>query len=329
MRELSILIPSRKEMFLKNTIDDALKNIEADTEIIAVLDGEWANPPIETNNRVSLIYTNKAIGQRAATNLACKLSTAKYVMKVDAHCSFDKGFDKKMIEAFKETGDNVTMVPIMRNLWAFDWVCYHNYCGWKQYQGPTPKECPKCHRSDKIRRKMMWIGKRNPQSVSFCFDPEPHFQYFEAYKHREPFETDKKTKMITETMSLQGSSFMATREKYWELGLCDESLGSWGNQGIEVACKTWLSGGRVLVNHKTWYAHMFRTQGGDFGFPWPASGRAARDTKKNVKDLFWNGKWDKQIKPLSWLVRKFSPNPYWPEEKIKELEANEMKFRAS
>jgi hypothetical protein len=29
-------------MFLKQTIEDALKNIEAETEIIAVLDGQWA-----------------------------------------------------------------------------------------------------------------------------------------------------------------------------------------------------------------------------------------------------------------------------------------------
>ena len=33
-------------------------------------------------------------------------------------------------------------------------------------------------------------------------------------------------------------------------------VGNWGNQGIEVALKTWLSGGGVLVNHNTWYAHV-------------------------------------------------------------------------
>ncbi len=32
-----------------------------------------------------------------------------------------------------------------------------------------------------------------------------------------------------------------------------------------------------MINKKTWYAHMFRTQGGDFGFPYPISGR---DQKK-------------------------------------------------
>jgi hypothetical protein len=298
-------------MFLVNTIEDILKNIEADTEVIAVLDGAWADPPIKDDPRVNLIYVPEAIGQRAATNMAAKLSRAKYVMKVDAHCSFDKGFDRKMLDGFKEVGDEVTMVPIMRNLWAFDWKCYH--CGWKKYQGPTPLKCDQCGKTDKIRRKMMWVGKHNPQSTSYCFDSEPHFQYFEDWKHRPEYEVARKTG-FTETMSLQGSCFMCTRAKYWELGLCDEAFGSWGNQGIEVALKTWLSGGRVLCNHRTWYAHMFRTQGGDFGFPYQQSGNEVARTKKRVKDVFWHNKWDKQIHDLKWLVDKFNP-PQWKDYK--------------
>jgi len=68
--ELSLLIPSRNEIFLKNTIDDALKNIESDTEIIAVLDGAWAEPRIEQHERIKVIDVPTAIGQRASTNLA-------------------------------------------------------------------------------------------------------------------------------------------------------------------------------------------------------------------------------------------------------------------
>src|SRR3989344_7010173 len=161
LQDLSILIPARNEMFLSKTIEDILQNAEADTEVIAVLDGAWAEPPIPQHPKVIVVYLGKSIGQRAATNIACKLSRAKYVMKVDAHCSFDKGFDKKMLEAFSKTGDlpagkadNVTMVPIMRNLWAFDWKCY--FCGWKKYQGPKPEKCPDCGKGDKIRKKMLW-----------------------------------------------------------------------------------------------------------------------------------------------------------------------------
>src|SRR3990167_5693372 len=270
MTELSILIPARNEEFLGKTIDDILEHIEANTEVIAVLDGAWAEPSIAQHKRVNVIYVSKSVGQRAATNLACRLSKAKYVMKIDAHCAFDQGFDRKMIEAFKKTGDNVTMLPVMRNLWVFDWKCHH--CGKKWYQDNKPNVCDQCGKSDKIRKKMLWISKSNPRSTSYCFDSEPKFKYFEDYKHRPEYEKDKKEKGITKTMSVQGSCFMLTRQKYWDLNICDEKLGNWGNQGIEVALKTWLSGGEVLVNQNTWYAHLFRTKA-QFSFPWPVSGR--------------------------------------------------------
>lgn len=309
MKDLSILIPSRNEMFLKNTVEDILEHIEADTEIIVVLDGKWADPALTQNDRVNIIYVSEAVGQRAATNLACKLSKAKYVMKVDAHCSFDQGFDRKMIAEMK---DDYTIVPTMRNLWAFDWKCFH--CGWKKYQGPTPEKCENCGKTDRIKRKMIWKAKKSPQSNSYCFDSVPHFQYFREFNKRPEGIGD-----LTESMSIQGSCFMVTREKYWELDLSDELLGSWGNQGIEVACKTWLSGGRVIINQKTWYAHMFRTQGGDFSFPYHNKGSEVNRTKKNVWDMFFNNKWDKQILPMSWLVEKFWPVSGWTEEDLNKI----------
>ena len=314
-------------MFLARTIEDILANIQADTEIIAVLDGAWANPPIPQNDRVNVIYVPQSIGQRASTNLACKLSRAKYVMKCDAHCSFDKGFDTKMLEAFKLTGDNVTMVPVMRNLWVFDWKCVK--CGKKWYQGPTPTTCQETNfkktgkpcDSTKFIRKMIWIGKNNPQSTSYCFDSTPHFQYFREYSKRPEGQGD-----ITETMSLQGSCWMLTRDKYWQLNVCDENFGGWGSQGIEVALKTWLSGGKVLVNHKTWYAHMFRTQGGDFGFPYPIRSSDQKKAQQFAHDLFFNNKWDQQVQPLSWLVEKFWPVKGWTEADLSRLKANTFRF---
>lgn len=309
-KDLSILIPARNEMWLAKTIEDILSNIEADTEIIAVLDGAWAEPPIPQNERVTLVYLPEAIGQRAATNMACRLSRAKYVMKVDAHCAFDKGFDRKMVQAFKEVGDTVTMVPTMRNLHVFDWVCPD---GHRRYQGPSGpcKECGK-----ETVRDVVWIAKRRPESNSYCFDAEPHFQYFNEYTKREGWGGD-----LVESMSLQGSCFMMTREKYWELGICDESFGSWGSQGIEVAVKTWLSGGRVLVNRRTWYAHLFRTQGGDFSFPYPQKEENVQAAKKKAKDLFFNNKWDKGVRPLSWLVERFWPVRGWSEKDLEELKS--------
>jgi len=234
-------------------------------------------------------------------------------MKCDAHCSFAQGFDRIMIEDMRGH-DDWTMVPVMRNLHVFNWVCPD---GHTRYQGPSGlcKECGKPTRQD-----VVWIAKNNPQSVSYCFDSEPHFQYFNEYKKRPEYKGD-----LTETMSLQGSCWMLTREKYWELDVCEENFGSWGSQGIEVACKTWLSGGRVIVNHRTYYAHCFRTQGGDFGFPYPISGHQVENAKKHARELFFDNKWPKAIHPLSWLVKKFWPVKGWTDADLVQLIERESK----
>ena len=315
--DLSIVIPARNEMFLKQTIEDILKHKKGNTEIIVGLDGAWADPVLPQYDDLNVIYEPVSIGQRAMTNQCVRLAQGKYIMKVDAHCSFDDGFDVKMIEGFKQVGDNVTMVPVMRNLHVFDWKCYK--CGWKTYQGKTPEKCPECGATGKyIRRKMRWVGKSNPQSTSYCFDSEPHFQYFKEWTKTDTYKEQLKTG-FTETMSLQGSCFMVTKDKYWELNLSDEQFGSWGSQGIEVACKTWLSGMRVLVNHSTWYAHLFRTQGGDFSFPYPQSISQVQNAKKRAKDIFFNNKWVKQEKPLLWLIEKFWPVKGWTDEDLQKL----------
>lgn len=281
-------------MFLKQTIEDILSNIEGDTEIIVVLDGAWPLEPLPQHERLTVVYLNKSIGQRAATNLAAKLSTAKYVMKVDAHCAFDKGFDVKLMSDMQ---DDWTMVPVMRNLHVFDWVCPQ---GHRRYQGPSGP-CKEC--GAETTRDIVWIPKASPQSTSYRFDRTLHFQYWNQYK-------DKQQGDLVDTMSLQGSAFLLTRKKYWELDICDETWGSWGNQGSEVALKTWLSGGRVVCNKRTWYAHLFRTQGGDFSFPYPQSEKAIEQTRQISREIFLNDKWPKATHKLQWLIDKFQP-PDW------------------
>ncbi len=307
MRDLSIIIPARNEMFLAKTIENILENIEGNTEIIAILDGKWADPPIPQNDRVTVIYHPESVGQRAGTNEVARMSKAKYLMKVDAHCSFDKGFDVKMMADMQ---DDWTMAPLMKNLHAFDWVC--KKCKARKYQGPTPTKCweEKCDGKE-FERDVLWKGKPSPNSTSYRFGTDLRFKYWGGYKRKQRGD-------LVETMSLQGSCFMITRKKYHELNICDEEFGSWGQQGTEVACKTWLSGGGVMVNKKTWYAHMFRTQGGDFSFPWKWSGKQVGHARKYCRDLFLNNKWDKQIYPFSWLLAKFWPIPDWTDEDLRK-----------
>jgi glycosyltransferase involved in cell wall biosynthesis len=330
--DLSILIPARNEEWLSQTVDDILKNKRGKTEILVGLDGKWANPPIKNHPDVKILYTTEPYGQREMTNQLCRLSSAKYVMKCDAHCAFDEGFDVKMIDGFKEVGDDVTMVPMMYNLHVFDWKC--NKCGSRWYMGAPPHHCqksgtdgnkpehinPDCDNIRDFTKRLVWKPRKNRRTDFWMFDSEPHFQYFSGFKARPEAQGQ-----ITETMSLIGACFMLTRERYWKLNICDKDFGSWGSQGIEVACKSWLSGGRLMVNKNTWFAHMFRTQK-DFGFPYPQSNTQVNEAKRKAKELFFKGKFEGQIKPLSWLVEKFMPLPGWSENDIQKLKESEVKF---
>ncbi len=296
--DLTIIIPARNEEFLGRTIDDLLQNIEADTEIIAILDGYLPTPPLKQNDpRITLIYHPESVGQRRASNDAVKLAKGNYIMKIDAHCAFDKGFDRKMLDAFKEVGDDVTMVPMMKNLHAFDWVCPK---GHRRYQGPSGV-CNDC--GEPTTKDVVWIAKNNPTSTTYRFDKTLHFQYWGEYGKRQKED-------IVESMSLQGSCFMCTKKKYLELDLCSEEFNSWGQQGVEVACKTWLSGGRVLCNKRTWYAHMFRTQGGDFGFPYENPQSKVNENREKSRQLFQHDGWPKAKHKFQWLIDKFNP-PEW------------------
>ena len=296
--EVAILIPARNEEFLARTIDDLLENTGDKTEILVGLDGQWADPGIVNHKRVTVVYYPESIGQRAMTKQLARITKAKYIAKTDAHCAFDKGFDEKMLQAFEELDDNVTMVSTMRNLHIFDWVCKN--CGMRSYQGPEPKQClnEECTGiPQSFKKDIVWIPKTSPQSTAYRFNKELRFKYFPELRKRQKGE-------LVETMSLQGSFFMMTKERYFDLDVDDESLGSWGMQGSSVALKTWLSGGRVICNTRTWYAHLFRTQHG-FSFPYPQDGKAQRNAIKTVQDIFMSNSWDKQVRPLSWIIEHF------------------------
>ena len=309
MPDLSVIIPAREEEFLQRTIEDVIANAEADTEVIAVLDGYWPDPPVLDNPKVKIIRHSIPVGQRAATNDGAKLSRAKYVMKLDAHCALDKGFDRKLMARMRP---DWTVIPRMFNLHAFDWECQK--CGHRSYQGRIPASCEKeCGNTSDFKRIIVWKPKPKPVGDSMRFDEDMHFQYWEGYKKRQ---RPKIHKYMVDTMSFLGACWFMERERYWELEGLDENHGSWGQVGTEVACKTWLSGGRLCVNQSTWFAHMFRT--GNFrgafkngSFPYPLSTKQQERTREYSNDFWKNDKWAKAKYPLSWLIDKFAPVPGW------------------
>src|SRR5688572_15068308 len=309
--DLSVLIPARNEMFLAKTVENVLENIEANTEVVIVSDGGWPDPPVPVHPRVTLKHHSNAIGQRAATNEAARLSSAKFIMKLDAHCAVDKGFDRKLMENCEY---DWTVIPKQYNLHAFDWVCQG--CNKRTYQGPTPKQCDNCG-SKLIERDIIWKPRESRVTTAWRFDKDLHFQYWGDFKHR----VENQGKKLTPTLCCLGACWFLHRERYWELEGMEEKTGSWGQMGVEVACKAWLSGGQLLVNHDTWFAHMFRTQGGDFTFPYPMSGNDQERARKRSREI-WTSKppkWKKAKHDLDWLIEKFKPVPGWHENLTKAV----------
>ena len=310
--DLSVIIPSRHEQFLRRTVEDVLAHARGDTEVIAIVDGAtcsshpWANPDLLEHPRLRVERLTTVVGQRAATNLAARLARGRYVMKLDAHCSVAEGFDVALVTAGDALGHDVTQIPRMYNLHGFNWRCAG--CGTETYQGPTPCECAECRKQGKpggpFARNMLWAPRLNRRTDFARFDHELHFQY--VRKHKPKAEGD-----IYDVMTSVGACFVMRRTRFEELGGLDEAHGSWGQFGVEIACKSWLSGGRHVVNTRTWFAHLFRTQGGDFGFPYRMSGTDQDRSRAHSRALWLDNTWPQQVRPLSWLIEKFAPLEDW------------------
>lgn len=306
MADLSIVIPARNEEFLSRTIQDILEHAEGDTEVIAVLDGAWATPGIPQSPQVHVVYLPAAIGQRAATNLGARISTARYLMKADAHVAFDQGFDRKLMAAAEELGPDVTQIPAQKNLHVYDQVCE---CGWRGDQAPAVATCPTCGSPD-FGKEMVWQPRRGSTTTSWVFDADLHFQYDKAGQKRQSGD-------ICDVMTSLGACFFADREYFLALGGFDERSGSWGQFGQELACKVWLSGGRHVVNRSTWFAHFFRV--GGIGFPYEIHHSDQEKARTYHRNLWRANAWPGQVRPLRWLVDKFAPLAGWTPGQVEAL----------
>jgi glycosyltransferase involved in cell wall biosynthesis len=266
---LSVIIPSRNEIYLQKTIENVLSNAEGEIEIIAILDGYLPEPQIVINdNRVIFVHYEKSVGQRVAINQGARMAHGKYIMKLDAHCAVDKGFDVKLVA---DCEYDWTVIPRMYNLDHETWQ-------------------PKLHK----KTDYMYIGNGKGRELRA-----------EYYNSRQP----KNGRLIDDTMCCMGPCFFMHKDRFWELDGLDENHGGWGQMGVEVSCKAWLSGGSLKVNKNTWFAHWFRGGGGP-GFPYKISGRDQEKARKYSKDLWLNNKWPLQKRDFQWLVEKFKP-PTW------------------
>jgi len=184
-------------------------------------------------------------------------------------------------------------------------------------QGTQPESCEKCGGRN-LTKDIVW-KPRNSATVSWRFDKNMQFQYWGEHKRRS-------RGRIIETMSCIGACFFMRRDRFWELGGMDEAHGSWGQFGTELACKAWLSGGKMMTTKNTHMSHMFRTgnfvgafEGHGGSFPYDLSNRQIERARQYSRDMWLNNRWPGQKLPLSWLVKRFWPVPGWEQKDLDRL----------
>ena len=253
---------------------DLLAKASGEIEIIAVLDGYWPESKLPDNDRLILIHRGAPQGMRAAINAGEAIARGKYLMKCDAHCMFAPGYDLALKEGCEK---NCIVIPRRFALDAEKWVVIDN---------------------PKYPIDYMYLSR------------DLHGTVWNE-KNKDPKLAEK---LIDETMSAQGSCWFMQKDYFRALELEDEeNYGTFSNEFQEIGLKCWLSGGRVLVNKKTWYAHLHKTEGRGYALG------AGQIEKGAVYTTRWLGNtaWHKQTLPIAWLIEKFWPIPGWPPDKTK------------
>ena len=291
MSKVSIIIPSRNEAsgelteIMRKTVDDIFSKATGDIEVILVLDGYWPNPPIKDRDNLIVIHRGESKGMRASINAGTSIAKGDYIMKTDDHCMFAEGFDETLK---KDCEDNWLVVPRRYSLDAENWS----------------------------------IKPKTPIDYHYLDCPLTNTEYFQFHglpwpeRYRERLDPQFN---IDDTMSWQGSMWFMTR-KHWDwLGGMDETnYGTFSQEPQEIGNKTWLGGGRIVVNKNTWYAHLHKGKQYGRGY-FIGKGEVINGHVYSAK--YWmRNSWPERVHDIEWLIEKFWPVPRWPSNWVEMLE---------
>jgi len=271
---LSIIIPSRNEQFLAKTVDDIFAKAKGEFEVIVILDekDQFLTP------RPNLIIIKKQgdPGMRSAITQAIGATSGKYIMKTDAHCMFAEGFD---ITLSAECEDDWIVIPRRYSL------------------EPEP-----------------WTIREGRPVIDYEYNPFPYLLLTSVKTGGKWYQRaiDRKDILLDETMGFQGSCWFTTRKHFDNIGGFEKgtSYDEFVLESEELANKTWLSGGKVMVNKKTWYAHLHK--GNQFGRGYFLDKKHMKHMRVFYIDFWMHDRWPKRIHNIEWLIEKFMPIPGYP-----------------
>ena len=281
---LSVVIPSRVDEYLNKTVEDILAKAKGKIEIIAVLDGYWTQ--VLNDKRVRVVHFGQHKGMREAISAGMAIATGEYVMKCDEHIMFDEGFDEKLKA---DCEDGWVVIPRRKRLDAEKWEL---------------------------------IEDGRPD-IDYMYIEYPFLKPYDKTQGLHGAEWKRPERaaiLIDDTPTMQGSCYFMNRktwDKWFPNGLDTENYGPFTQEAQEISMIAWLSGGRVIVNKKTWYSHLHKGK----------SGKSYRFTTEQYKQhAEWNergrvyciNRWLNDPK-FKFFIKKFPDMPNWEnwEERIK------------
>lgn len=302
--KLSVIIPHRVDEFLNKTIEDILAKAKGEIEVIVIGDGVWPFKIID-DNRVIYIHQgtqHSSPGMREAINNGVSIASGDYIMKCDEHVMFDEGFDLKLIA---DCSDHDVVIPRRFRLDAENWKLIED--------GRPPVD---------------YMHIDYPFNIPFDSTQGLHGAEWRQRHY------DRKDILIDETPSMQGSCWFMPK-KHWNEVIIDmdnEKYGPFTMEAQEIGMKTWLSGGRVMVNKKTWYAHLHKgKRGKGYGFSSKQYEvfMAAKEKGRQFAIDYWLTTKDFKY-DWEWFVNRFPDMPGWGSDWKQRLEQDKLKdFRYS
>jgi len=279
MIDLSVVIPNRNSQFTTKTIEDILAKAETNIEIVVNVDEDWPEP-LCTDKRITYLHPSSPIGLRQGVNNCVSVARGKYIMKTDDHCMFGQGFDRILIEN-------------------------HKYPNWIQ----IPRRYALDPENWKIEER---TDNKYPIDYMYIDFPRKGKEHDDGM-HGVPWKRDR-TAEIDETPSMQGSCYFMLKKYFTDFlhGFSEVGYGQFAQESQELGFKSWLGGGALVVNKKTWYAHLHK--GSRYGRMYKMPGGTVEASNWSAEHWL-NDREPNMIHKFEWFIDvKFPDMPSWPKD---------------
>lgn len=268
---------------LQKTVQNVLEAATGDIEVLVGFDGKPFQD-LPDDKRVMAYYNDERRGIKSTINWLAAMANGKYLFKLDGHCSVAKGFDE-VLQANME--ENWLVMPRFYVLNEMTWQWQDD-----RHYDYFYLSCP----------------FTDPRGIRF----KAGGHWPELTKLRETNEDLD----IDETPQIHGSGWFCTKD-YFLNKL--KGFQDWGDplghaqEPPYLGLKTWLGpwGGQVMVNKKTWYAHMHKGPQHDRGFRY--TNDENEKSYRLAADFFLRNQWEERAHDFEWFVDKFMPMPTWPD----------------